>query len=116
MKNWTLSYPTADKENFEAIRKGIKSIETRPGISKYKMIKVGDTITFTCNGAHFTKEVVKRYHWPSPEALVREVHFKKVLPSANTTNETEGAFENDPEYTENMATWGMFGFGLSAVE
>lgn len=114
-KNWTLSYHVDDKANFDAIGRGLKDIETRPGTRKYKTIKVGDTISFTCNGAIITKAVTKRFHWPSPSALIREINFKRVLPSARTASELEGAFETDPDY-ETMGTYGMFGFELGRVE
>ena len=62
MKNHTLIFRSVDRHNFEEMRKGIKSIETRAATIKYQSVQEGDTLTFVCDGDRFTKMVVKKYH------------------------------------------------------
>lgn len=39
MKNWTLRFRAVDKDNFDEVKIGIKSIETRAGTVKYQHIQ-----------------------------------------------------------------------------
>ncbi len=112
MKNWTLRFRAEDKDNFEELRSGLKSIETRAATVKYKNIKVGDTLTFTCDGDHFTKTITKRYHWPSVDKMVREVPFKRVMPNVQSISEMKAMYDSYPDYTEKIALYGLFGWGL----
>src|SRR5687767_7203242 len=75
MKNWTLRFRQIDKENFNDTRKGRKSIETRAATTKYVSVAVGDTLTFVCGKDRFTKKIIKRYHWPDIDTMVKEIPF-----------------------------------------
>lgn len=112
MKNYTLIFRAVDKGNFEKIRNGLKSIETRAATIKYQPIEVGDTLTFVCDDERFTKKIIKKFHWPSIDAMVEEVDFKRVMPAVESVEEMKKEYASYPDYDEKIKQYGLFGFEL----
>ena len=110
--NWTLRFRVVDKDNFDEVRNGLKHIETRAGTPKYQDIAVGDTLTFVCGPERLVKRVVKKYHWPSVDAMVEEVDFKKVMPSVGSIEEMKKVYSSYPDYDEKIREYGLLGFEL----
>ncbi|MEK7515584.1 MAG: hypothetical protein AAB555_01450 [Patescibacteria group bacterium] len=113
MKNWTLRFRAVDKKNFEEVKNAIKSIETRAGTIKYQPIEVGDTLTFVCEEDRCVRKIVKKFHWPSIDAMVKEIDFKKVMPSIESVDEMKKMYTSYPNYEEKIKEHGLFGFELN---
>ncbi|MDO8408035.1 MAG: hypothetical protein Q7S95_02245 [bacterium] len=112
MKNWTLRFRKADKKNFDEVESGVKSIETRAATVKYQPIVAGDTLTFVCGQERCTKRVVKRFHWSSIDAMVRDIDYKRVMPSVGSVAEVEKAYASYPGYEQKIKEHGLLGFEL----
>lgn len=112
MKNWTLQLRKTDTGIFEEVRGGTKSIETRAGTIKYQPIEIGDTLTFVCGEERLVKKIVKKFHWPSVDAMVKEIDFKKVMPSVSSVEEMKKAYASYPDYKQKIREHGLFGFEL----
>jgi ASC-1-like (ASCH) protein len=112
MKNWTLRFRAVDKKNFDELKSGVKSIETRAGTVKYQPVEVGDTLTFVCGQERCVKKVAKRYHWPSIDAMVKDIDFKKVMPSVGSVAEMEKTYASYPDYEKKIKEHGLLGFEL----
>jgi ASC-1-like (ASCH) protein len=112
MKNWTVRFREVDRKNFEEVRSGAKSIETRAATVKYRPIEVGDTLTFACGKDRFAKTITKRYHWPSIDAMVGEVPFQKIMPSVASVEDMKKVYASYPGYEEKIAEHGLLGFEL----
>lgn len=115
MKNWTLRFRVVDKVNFDEVKSGIKAIETRAATIKYQPIEVGDTLTFVCGKEKCMKKITKRYHWPSVNAMVKEIDFKKVMPSVSSVAEMKKAYASYPSYEQKIKEHGLLGFKLVGV-
>lgn len=113
MKTYTLKFRAVDKINFENVRNGVKAIETRAATTKYQPIAVGDTLVFSCDGEKFSKTITKKYHWPSVDAMVEEIDFKKVMPTVNSVEEMKKRYASYPDYDEKIREFGLLGFELS---
>lgn len=113
MKNWMLRFRAVDKKNFDEVRAGIKSVETRAGTVKYQPVAVGDTLTFVCDGEQFTKKIVKKFHWPSIDAMVQEIDFKKIMPSVSSVDEMKKVYASYPSYDEKIREHGLLGFEIA---
>ncbi|MBI2109422.1 MAG: hypothetical protein HYT93_04615 [Parcubacteria group bacterium] len=99
-----------DKARFEELKSGAKEIETRAATVKYQSIAIGDRIKFVCGEDSFSKIVNKKYHWPSIEAMVKEIPFKKIMPHVESVEEMKKMYVSYPGYTEKIQKFGIFGF------
>lgn len=100
-----------DRDRFEEVRSGIKSIETRCG-KKYESVGVGDEIRLACGDDVLTKTVVKKYHWPSVEAMLAEVPLKRVMPDLENIEQAKARYASYPDYEEKIKREGILGFKL----
>ena len=112
MKNYTLRFRAEDKDDFNKVKAGIKSIETRAATVKYQPIEAGDTLTFVCGEERLVKKITKRFHWPSIDAMVKEIDFKKVNPSAVSIEDVKRAYASYPDYEQKIKEHGLLGFVL----
>jgi ASC-1-like (ASCH) protein len=112
MKNWKLRFRQEDKRNFEEVREGSKEYETRAATVKYLPIKAGDTLIFMCGRSSFSKKIIKRFHWPDIDTMVKEVPYKKIMPSVNSVEEMKKIYASYPDYTEKIKKNGLLGFQL----
>src|SRR3989344_4914531 len=112
MKNWTLRFRAADKKNFDEVKTGVKPIETRAGTIKFQPIEVGDTLTFVCGQERYTKTVSKKFHWPDIDSMVKEIDFKKIMPSVESVDEMKKAYASYPDYEQKIKEHGLLGFEL----
>lgn len=112
MKNWTLRFRQVDKDNFDEVKDGTKFIETRAGTIKYQPIEVGDTLTFVCGKERCIKKIAKKFRWPSIDAMVKEIDFKKVMPSIKSVEEMKRVYASYPDYEQKIKEHGLLGFGL----
>lgn len=112
MKNITLRFRAVDKGSFDDIRSGLKEIETRAATVKYQGIQEGDTLTFVCAGERFSKQVARVYRWPSIDAMVGEVAFRKVMPRAASVEAMRAAYASYPGYDDKLREHGLIGFAL----
>ncbi len=113
MKNWTLRFRAVDNDNFEEVRSGIKSIETRASTIKYQPIEVGDTLTFVCGKNQCIKKVTKKFHWSSIDTMVNKIDFKKVMPSVRSVDEMKKIYRSYPDYEKKIKEHGLLGFELA---
>jgi ASC-1-like (ASCH) protein len=112
MKNYTLRFRAVDKINFDEVRSGDKSIETRAGTIKYQSIEVGDTLTFVCDGDRFIKKITRKFYWVNIDAMVNEIDFKRVMPSVDSVDEMKKVYASYPNYEEKIQENGLLGFEL----
>lgn len=112
MRTWTLVFRKSDKGNFEEIKNGSKSLETRANSVKYESIEAGDTLIFSCDGEKLSKQVSKRYHWKSIDEMVKEIPFKKIMPSIESVDEMKKVYASYPNYTDKIKEHGLLGFEL----
>jgi len=110
MKSWTLRFRVEDKKNFDEVESGVKSIETRAGTVKYQPIEIGDALTFVCGKNKCVKRIVKKFHWKSINAMVKDVGIKKVMPSVRSLAEMKKIYASYPDYEKKIKENGLLGF------
>jgi ASC-1-like (ASCH) protein len=112
MRNWNIRFRAIDRERFEEVRSGRKSVETRAATIKYQPIIEGDTMTFVCGKEHFTLSVKKKNHFQSPKALFKTIPLKKVMPDLKSVTDAEKRYASYPGYAEKIKEFGLFAFEL----
>ena len=112
MKTYTLRFRAVDKENFEDLRKGIKSVETRAASVKYRPIEKGDTLIFVCGKDKFSKIIIEKNHFKSIDAMFKKIPFKKISPDLKIKKEAEERYYSYPNYKEKIKKFGILAFEL----
>ena len=57
VKIFTLKFRAANRDIFDAIKDGSKSVETRAATQRYRDIKTGDIVKLSCGGESFQKKL-----------------------------------------------------------
>ncbi len=108
MKRLVLRFRAVDKDNFEEIRSGVKSIETRAATDKYRKIVKGDTLLIVCGKEKLEKKVKKVKIFKSLKALPR----KKIMPWTKSFAEMQTAYYSYPGYKDKIKKHGVIAFYL----
>lgn len=112
MNRWILKFRAADLARLEEIRSGKKMYETRAATEKYRAIREGDSITFTCGKKRLRKEVSKVFYFRSPAAMRRALPLAQVMPDLTTLAEVKERYASYPEYPEKIQKFGLLAFKL----
>ena len=107
MKTWTLRFRAVDKKNFDALRSGIKSVETRAATEKYRAILPGDTLVITCGTEVTKKQVKSAVIYPSIEAMFEKIPMDKIMPEARTLDDAKTEYYSYSGYKEKIAEHGL---------
>lgn len=112
MKTWTLRFRAINKKNFEELRSGIKSVETRAASIKYQPIEKGDTLIFVCGKDKFSKIITKKTHFKSIKSMFKKIPFKKISPDLDSEKQAEERYYSYPNYKEKIKEFGILAFEL----
>jgi len=116
MKSYTLRFRAADKTIFDEMKSGVKSIETRAATVKYKPIEAGDILVCVCGTERFSKRIARKRHFPSVDALLKDIDFKKIMPSLASVDEVRKAYSSYPGYEAKIKESGIFAFDLAEAD
>ena len=100
-----------DKDIFEAVVRGEKTIETRAG-GKYDDIKGGDTIELVCGNQRISKKVSKIELFESVEDILKKYKPRTLNPNISTAEEARKMWEGSPGYKERLRKYGLVAFHL----
>lgn len=112
MATWVLRFNIRDKNNFEEIRRGLKTIETRAATERYRRIRSGDMIIFACGKSRLKKRVLKTKRFRTIGAMVKVVGFRKIMPSCQNIAEVRKTYFSYHGYEEKIKKFGMVVFWL----
>lgn len=115
MKGWTVRFRATDLMNFEAIRDGKKSVETRAATPKYRQVQVGDCLTVVCGDQKVCKQVQSVQIFPSIEAMLKEIPFSQIMPYAKTVEDVQREYDTYPNYQEKIAENGIVAWALAEI-
>lgn len=112
MKKWTLRFAKENKADFDAIKQGLKIVETRAASPKYQSIQAGDVLILSCDGQKIEKEIRQVQHFESIEALFGQVPIANVNPFASSLDAAREKYYSFPGYKEKIKEFGLFAFYL----
>lgn len=111
-KTWTLRFRAKDLADFELIRNGKKTVETRAATAKYRAIQKGDVLRIACGSQILEKKVKKVEHFKSIDALARKVPIKRVMPAAKSLAEAKAVWYGFAGYEEKIKEFGLLAFWI----
>lgn len=114
MKKITLKIRQQDKNIFDWIVRGEKTIETRAATKKYKDIGKGDTLIFACGLDRLEKTVIEVNWFRDIVALAQKCDIKKINPAADNLDDLVKMYSDFPGYPEKIAKYGIIAFLLSS--
>ena len=101
-----------DKKIFDLIKSGQKVIETRAATEKYRKVKEGDAIIFTCGKERTEKIAGKINFYKNIDEMVEKVDFREIIPFADSLSEMKRMYYNFPNYKEKIKEFGILTFEL----
>jgi len=101
-----------DRYFFEAIKLGKKTIETRVATKKYRKIKQGDILEFTCGRNRLVKRVAEAHLFKDIDTLVETLGLKKIMPQVFSLKEAKEIWQSFPKYREKIKKYGLVAFEL----
>ena len=101
-----------DKFVFDSIRNGEKTIETRAATDRYRKIKQGDILVFTCGDEKLEKEIEKVDYYKSIDEMVKAIDFKKIMPFVSSLKEMEEIYYSFSNYKDKIDKFGLVVFKL----
>ncbi|TSC78766.1 MAG: hypothetical protein G01um101433_98 [Parcubacteria group bacterium Gr01-1014_33] len=107
MKNWILRIRASDKQIFDDIKSGLKTVETRAATEKYRKIAPGDTLIFTCEKERMRKTVKEVTRFATRDKMCKEIPFKQISPRAATEKEAKEKYDTFPGYQEKIKKFGL---------
>lgn len=102
-----LVFAKENKDIFEAVRNGVKKVETRAATKKYLRIQKGDIVDFSCEGVTFSKEVIEVKVFSSVKELLKVYAPKDINPKLSTENEVTEMYASFPGYLEKIKEFGL---------
>ncbi|HUZ92459.1 MAG TPA: ASCH domain-containing protein [Candidatus Paceibacterota bacterium] len=106
-KIWTLRFRASDRNDFDNIKNGIKSVETRAATERYRAIKKGDLLRIVCGNARIEKKVKRVRRFASIEAMLRAIPRITIMPETVSVAEMRKAYYGYPGYKEKIKKFGI---------
>ncbi len=115
MKTLTLRFRARDKANFNLIKSGIKTIETRAATEKYKNIKAGDLLRIVCDCSqkvNSRREVIRKRvkrvrYFKNITSMLRAIPGRKINPKFTSVAAAENVYYGYPGYREKIKKFGL---------
>ena len=111
-KSFTLRIRGADKDIFDALKKGKKKVETRAATSKDRAIKAGDIFVFVCGNRKLKKRVCAASVFKTPAILLKKYKVKDINPDLKTEKELKDMWLRFPGYAEKIKKHGLIAVKL----
>lgn len=112
MKKYTLRFAAVNKRNLDAIRTGLKTVETRAATKKYRYIKSGDILALVCGRQKLEKKVLRARHFKTIDGLFRSIPMKKINPFVKSVKEAKETYYGYSGYREKIRKFGLVAFDL----
>lgn len=113
MKQITVRFRAVDRADFNRIKTGEKSVETRAATEKYQHIAKGDTLVFVCGKEKITKTIVRVRHFKTLTAMFKVVPMKKIMPPhVQTIAAARKVYYGYSGYKEKLAKYGVLAWEI----
>ncbi len=107
-----LVFNKINKDIFEALRDGIKKVETRAATPKYQNLKEKDIVIFSCDGESFEKEIKKVTHFESIDTLLKKYKPQDINPKLSSSEEIVKMYNSFPGYADKIKESGIIAIEL----
>ena len=110
--NRVLRIREEDRAIFAALVDGSKRIETRAASPKYRDLKEGDTLIFSCGADRLETTIARAYRWPSIVAMFGDIAYTDVFPDAVSVDDAASRWDAFPGDAEKIRAYGLVGWEM----
>jgi len=114
-KNYILKFRAIDKDIWQAIKIGKKRVETRAATVRYRNMKAGDIVIFSCQQQKFERQVKKVKIFKSIIALLKNYKVKDINPNFSTTQELVKMYSSFSRYKEKINKYGIIAIEFEKI-
>lgn len=107
-----LRFRATDRDIFDDVKRGNKTIETRAATSKFRHLQKGDILVLKCGKESLEKRVQKSSIFPSLNELFREFDYRKISPKVSSMEEAKQVYSAFPRYQKKIAKYGIIALEL----
>ncbi len=107
-----LLFLESNRDTFDFIKSGVKTVETRAGSPDYIKIKMGDTVELSCGSDKFTKTVKKVSVFKTLDDLLEVYSPEEINPETLSSEEVIKLYYSFPNYRDRIEKYGMLAFEL----
>ena len=111
-KTIILRFRQVNRDVFDAIKNGIKKVETRAATERYRSMKVGDTLVFRCGKNSSERRVQSVEIFRTLAALFRKHKVTDINPKAKSAEELEKIYYSYSGYCEKIKKYGLIALVL----
>ncbi|HVN26164.1 MAG TPA: hypothetical protein VMT99_00730 [Candidatus Paceibacterota bacterium] len=111
-KEWTLRLRAEDRGMFIDIRDGLKTVETRAATPRYRAIRKGDVLVFTCGRGRLRRKIARVRVFRTVGALAKAVPVRRVMPAVRSLGEMRTIYRGYPGYREKIRRYGIIAFDM----
>lgn len=108
-----VKFRAVDRDKYEQIVNGIKTIETRAGTVKYTDLMPGDRLMLVCGKDKSAKTISFVKHYDSIANMLEELPLNQILPNASDIDEAIRIYNSFPGYKHKIEQYGIVALGLS---
>lgn len=111
-KKYKLRFRAVNRDIFEAVKNGIKKVETRAATIKFRNIKAGDAVVLLCGKQKFEKRVKNARHFKSIESLLGRYRLNDIDPRVASVKELKKVYHGFPNYRAKIKKYGIIALEL----
>lgn len=112
MSKVVLNIREVNRNIFNMIKSGKKTIETRAATRKFNKIIVGDSLIFKCGKDRLEKEVLDKHTFKSIDDLLKTLDLKEIMPHLTSAKEAKNVWYSFPKYEEKIEKHGLVAFRM----
>ena len=113
MKRLTLVFREVDRDKYQMLVDGRKTVETRAATVKYRGLEAGDEIIAKCGPDKHVSTIVKSRHFTTVDELFKAYDYRQILPSAKNLQEAKDMYSAFPGYKVKIAKFGIMAFEIA---
>lgn len=107
MAKIVLRFRAADRRIFDALKSGVKRVETRAATTKYAGVVPGDELVLVCGRDNFRKPINLVRYYATIEEMLREIPYQEIMPWARSVQEVNQTYAGFPGYPAKIKQFGI---------
>lgn len=107
-----LVFAEINRDRFEAIKNGVKKVETRAGSVEYNKIKQGDIIDFVCGEDKFKCLILKVKYFKTIDDLLNIYKYSDINLNWKSKDDAKASYLLFPNYESRIKEFGIIVFEL----
>lgn len=111
-KKTILRFREVDRNIFNAVKDGKKTVETRAATITFRRIQPGDILVFLCGKDKFERKVKSVGFFKTILAMLQKYKVGSIMPGASSEEDLRKMYSSFPGYEEKIKKFGLIALEL----